>query len=215
MEISPECPLQTTTLIYDRKNNRVDGIHGPKRRKTMDQRFCTCSFCFLVKWQLGVGFFIELDKCAGESFHCFHAKVLDPSSISFPARLLTIEQVQNTLDVVNATSNNGAGRNYLRLSIGKFVSLVKIAYLSQKANGKYQSTDNGIEHMISNFKDSNEISFISFSDVPIQEYIEGKVDEIMEETTQMSMDDNTTVTVCTHKQDDNNITFTEINDENL
>ena len=74
------------------------------------------------------------------------------------------------------------------------------------------STDNGIEHMISNFKDSNEISFISFSDVPIQEYIEGKVDEIMEETTQMSMDDNTTVTVCTHKQDDNNITFTEIND---
>ena len=37
----------------------------------------------------------------------------------------------------------------------------------------------------------------------------------MEETTQMSMDDNTTVTVCTHKQDDNNITFTEINNENL
>ena len=48
-----------------------------------------------------------------------------------------------------------------------------------------------------------------------KEYIEGKVNEIMEETTQMSMDDNTTVTVCTHKQDDNNITFTEINDENL
>jgi hypothetical protein len=75
---------------------------------------------------LGVGFFIELEKCAGESFHCFHAKVLDPSSIPFPARLLTIEQVQNTLDVLNATSNNGVGRNYLRLSIGKFVSLVKI-----------------------------------------------------------------------------------------
>ncbi len=112
-----------------------------------------------MKWQLGVGFFIELEKCAGESLHCFHAKVLDPSSISFPARLLTIEQVQNTLDVVNATSNNGAGRNYLRLSIDKLVSLVKIAYLTQKANVKYQSKDNGIEHMISNFKDSNEISF--------------------------------------------------------
>ncbi len=87
--------------------------------------------------------------------------------------------------------------------------------MSQKANGKYQSTDNGIEHMIRNFKDSNKISIISFSDVPIQEYIEGKVNKIVEETTQMLMDDNTTVTVCTHKQDDNTITFTEINDENL
>jgi hypothetical protein len=123
MEITPERPLQTTPLINDRKNNRVGGIHGPKHRKTMDQRFCTCSFCFLVKWQLGVGFFIELEKCVGESFHCVHAKVLDPSSIPFPARLLTIEQVQNMFHVVNATSNNGAGRNYLRLSIDKFVSL--------------------------------------------------------------------------------------------
>lgn len=174
MEISPEPPLQITTLVNDRKNNRVDGIYGPKRRKTMDRRFCTCSFSFLVKWQLGVGFFIELEKCAVESFHCFHAKVLDPSSIPFPARLLTIEQVQTTLDVVNATSNNGAGRNYLRLSIGKFVSLVKIAYLSQKANGKYQSTDNGIEHMISNFKDSNEISFIFFSDVQYKNTLKEK-----------------------------------------
>ena len=51
--------------------------------------------------------------------------------------------------------------------------------------------------------------------MPIQEYIEGKDNEIMEETTQMTMDDNTTVTVCTHKQDDNIIIFTEINDENL
>ncbi len=75
MQISTDHPLQTTTLINDRKNNRVDGIHGLKHIKTMDQRNCTCSFCFLVMWQTGIVFFIELEKCAGELFHCFHQKV--------------------------------------------------------------------------------------------------------------------------------------------
>ena len=134
-------------------------------------------------------FFIELEKCAGEFFHCFHPKILDPSCIPFPARLLTIEQVQNFLHVVNTTANNRAGRNYLCLSIDKLVSLVKIAYLSHKANGKHQSTDNGIKHMISNFKDSNETSFISFSDVPIQEYLEGRVNDIIDKTDQISISD--------------------------
>jgi hypothetical protein len=83
-----------------------------------------------------VGFYIELGKAAGESFHFFHPKVLDPLSIPFQTRLLSIEKIKNTLLVVNSTSNNGGGYNFLWLSTGKFISLVKISYLSQKTNGK-------------------------------------------------------------------------------
>ena len=43
--------------------------------------------------------------------------------------------------------------------------------------------------MISNFKDSNETSFISFSDVPIQEYLEGRVNDIIDKTDQISTSD--------------------------
>jgi hypothetical protein len=140
MEVFDKNPLQDTTLINDRKNNREDGIHGPKRIKMIDQRDCTCSFKFMVKWQIRVGFFIELEKYAGESFHCFHPKILDTSTIPYPSRLLTSEQIENTLHVVNANASLGAGRNFLCLSIGKFISLVKFSYLSQKASGKKSVT---------------------------------------------------------------------------
>jgi hypothetical protein len=90
----------------------------------------------MVKWQIQVGFFIELEKYARESFHCFHPKVLDTSTIPFSSQLLTSEQIENTLHVVNANASLGAGCNFLCLSIVKFISLVKISYLSQKASGK-------------------------------------------------------------------------------
>ncbi len=85
MEVSDKNPLWDTTLINNRKNNQEDGIHGPKRIKTIDQRYCTCSFKFILKWQIQIDFFIELEKYAGESFHCFHPKVLDTSTIPFPS----------------------------------------------------------------------------------------------------------------------------------
>ncbi len=51
--------------------------------------------------------------------------------------------------------------------------------------------------------------------MPIQEYLEGRFNEIIEKTHQISMCDKTTVTISTHKQEENSITFTEINNENL
>jgi hypothetical protein len=136
---------------------------------TIDQRDCTCFFSILVKWHLQIGFYIELEKSANESFHCFHPKVLDPTFMPFPSRLLSIEQVENTLHVMNSTCDNGAGCNYLHLSIGKFSNLVKISSTLQiqKANQIHKSDNIDIEQMMNNFKESNDISFISFSDVSI------------------------------------------------
>ncbi len=74
MVASTDNPHRCTTLVNDRKNNRENGIHGPKRIKTMDQRECTCFFQFMVKWNIQVGFYIHLEKSAGESYHCFHPR---------------------------------------------------------------------------------------------------------------------------------------------
>jgi hypothetical protein len=214
-EVSDKNPLWDTTLIHDRKNNQEDGIHGPKRIKTIDQRDCTCSFKFMVKWQIQVGFFIELEKYARESFHCFHPKVLDTSTIPFPSQLLTSEQIENTLHVVNATASLGAGCNFLHLSIEKFISLVKISYLSQKASGKNQSHNNDIECMINNFRESNEISFISFSDVPVQGYLDGTNVDSSNDAIQSIIASKDTVTISTCKVSSSNIKFREISDINL
>ena len=41
---------QCTSLVKDRKNNRLKGRELPKRIKTVDQRGCACRFQFIVKW---------------------------------------------------------------------------------------------------------------------------------------------------------------------
>jgi hypothetical protein len=86
--------------------------------------------------------------------------------------LLTSDQIEETLDVINATSNNGAARNYLHGRFGKFVNIIKIAYLHRRENGLLDSTKDDIDHMMDNFELSNEISFVSLSDVPVKEYFE-------------------------------------------
>jgi len=203
-------PLSTTG-----KNNRENGIHGPKRIKTMDQRQCTCFFQFMVKCEVQLGFYIQLEKSAGQSYHLFHPKVLDSSSIPFPTQLLTMEQIENTLHVVNASDNKGTGRNYLRLSIGKYISLIKISYLSQKACGKNHSTTNDIEVMIINFKESNEIACISFSDVPVQDFLEDVTGDDLDDADNSNFGPKTTVTVSTCKLSPTNITLREITNVNL
>ncbi len=69
--------------------------------------------------------------------------------------------------------------------------------------------------MITNFKDSNEISFISFLDVPIQDYMDGTGDNNHDDRTHILMADKVTVTISTYKNFDREITFTEIGDKKL
>ncbi len=90
-----------------------------------------------------------------------------------------------------------------------------MSYLSQKANRKHQSTNSDIEHMTTNFKDSNEISFISFSDVPIQDYLDGTGENSHDDNTHILMADKVTVTISTYKHLNREITFTEIDDKKM
>ena len=113
MAITDSCQYRTTSLINDRKNNRQEGQSHPKRIKTVDQRGCTCRFQFMVKWDTGVCFYIDLRQRQGHPYHSSHLKLLSDTTIPLPTRLLTSDQVEETLDVINATSNNGPGIFYM------------------------------------------------------------------------------------------------------
>ncbi len=60
---------------------------------------CTCKFQFMIKWDLH-GFYINLQQKADNPYHTLHSKVLDPSSIPLPTRLLTSNKIKETLHFV-------------------------------------------------------------------------------------------------------------------
>jgi hypothetical protein len=87
-----------------------------------------------------LGFYGELKHKAGHAIHSSHPKLLDITYLPLSTRLLTPHQIEDALHVVNSTSNNGAGRNYLHGRFGKFVNLIKVAYLGRKANALFSRT---------------------------------------------------------------------------
>ena len=119
-----------------------------------------------------LGFYVELKHKAGHAIHSSHPKLLDITYLPLSTRLLTPHQIEDALHVVNSTSNNGAGRNYLHGRFGKFVNLIKVAYLGRKANGKLDSTKDEIDIMMGDFVNSDEISFISLSDVSATDFFD-------------------------------------------
>jgi hypothetical protein len=123
---------------------------------------------------------------------------------------LTFHQIEDALHVVNSTSNNRAARNYLHGQFGKFVNLIKVAYLGRKANGKLDSMKEDIDYMMENFVNSNEISFISLSNVSGKEFFDTNV-QLKSHTPQ---DD--TVTISTYKVSPGDVRYTKIkNNSNL
>jgi hypothetical protein len=105
----------------------------------------------MVKWDLH-GFYINLQQKASNPYHTSHPKVLDPSSILLPTRLLTSNEIEDTLHFVKSTSNNGSAQNYLHGKFGKFVNIIKIAYLHRRENCHLLSTKDDIDHMMENFE---------------------------------------------------------------
>ena len=205
MAVTVDKPYRQTLLLNDRKNNRSGGLSHPKRIKTVDCRGCTCKFQFMVKWDTSFGFFVELKKKAGFAIHSSHPKLLDTTYIPLSTRLLTSHQIEDALHVVNSTSNNGAARNYLHGRFGKFVNLIKVAYLCRKANGKLNSTKDDIDFMMENFVNSDEISFISLSDVSAKDFFDTNADP-----KSLTEDDNDTVTISTYKVSPGDVRYTEI-----
>ncbi len=92
--------------------------------------------------------------------------------MALPTRLLTSDEIDNIVHVVKATSNNGSGRNFIHGKFGKFISLMKVAYLCRRENGDLQSARDDIAQMMDNMAKSDEISFVSLSDVPIKDYFD-------------------------------------------
>jgi hypothetical protein len=125
-----------------------------------------------VKWDINVCFYIELKQQSGHAFHVSHTKFIDPNSVAVPTCLLTSDQIDNIIHVVNATSNNWCACNYINDKFGKFISLMKAAYLCRRENGDLNSPRDDINQMMDNIAMSDEISFVSLSDVPIKDYFD-------------------------------------------
>ncbi len=162
-EMTEDCQFRSTSLIIDRRNNRQHGQLLSKRIKVVDQRGCTCWFQFMVTWDINLCFYIDLWQGNGCSYHSSHPKLLDSTSIPLPTRLLTSDQMEEVLHVVNATSNNGFSCNYLHGKLEKFVNIIKIAYLCRRENGTINSAKEDIDGMMENLAESNEISCVSLS----------------------------------------------------
>ena len=150
MELSDHAQYQCTYLVNDWKNNRVKVKRLPKRIKTVDQRGCACWFQFVVKWDINVCFYIEIKQQSGHAFHVSHTKIIYPSLVVLPMRLLTSDEIDNIVHVVNATSNNGCGRIFIHGKFGKFISLMKAAYLCRRENGDLNSPRDDIDQMMDN-----------------------------------------------------------------
>jgi hypothetical protein len=91
--------------------------------------------------------------------------------VAFPTHLLTSDEIDNIVHVVKATSNNGSGRNFIHGKFGKFISLMKAAYLCRRENGEdLHSPRDDMDQMMDNMAKSDKISVVSLSDVPIKDY---------------------------------------------
>ena len=194
---------RTTSLINDRSNNRENGKVLNKRIKVTDKSGPSCKFQFTVKWIVNTYFFVELRLRSGCCIHTSHSRFLSPDSIPLPTRLLTSDEVENIVHVVNATSNHGSARNFIHSKTGNIISLMKSAYLCRKHNSEDQSAKDDILFMMENLVKSKDISFVSLSDVPCNEYFH---------KTPIS-GNQTNVTISTKKQFSGAVNVDEINED--
>ncbi len=143
-----------------------------KRIKVVDHRGTSSKFQFTVKGELDHYFYIELKQCSGHACHHSHPEHIDPNSVPIPTRLLTLEQIGNIVHFVHATSNNGTGCNHIVGKYGKFLNLMKTAYICQREHGDLKNATDDIDEMMDNLSKSDDISFVSLADVPVKEYFE-------------------------------------------
>ncbi len=217
MELTDEYQCRNTSSLNNRRNNRKQGQHFPKHIKMVDRRGgCTCKFQFMVKWDLH-GFYIDLQQKAGNHYpyHTSHPKVLDPSSIPLLTHLLTSDKIEDALNFVKSTSNNVSALNYLHGKFNKFVNIIKIAYLHRRENGHLLSTKDDIDYMMENFELSEEISFVSLSDIPVKEFFNSAESRspkstINQDNSHQTPTTSLTVTVPTVKDFSGKVQYTEI-----
>ncbi len=139
-----------------------------------------------MKWDINVCFHIELKQQSGNAFYVSHTKIIDPNLVALPTRLLTSDEIDNIFHVVNVTSNNGSTRNFIHGKFGKFISLMKAAYLCRREHVALNSPRDDIDQMMDNMAKSDKISFVFLSDVPIKDYFDVKSTDCYVNTMTMS-----------------------------
>ncbi len=106
MELTDIAQYPRTSLVNDRKNNRVKGRELPKHIKTVDQRGCACWFEFILKCNINVVFYIELRQQSGHAFHVFHSKIIDPSLVALPMHLLTSDEIDKLTTLLTLSTQH-------------------------------------------------------------------------------------------------------------
>ncbi len=158
------------TLLNDKKNTRgKDGRHSPKRIQITSKEH-VCKFIFAIKAD-EFGFYIHLQRNAGQPIHNDHPKPFDPSLIPLPTQLLGEQEKDNILNVVESTCDKAQGRNFTRGKFRKFINSLKVDYLFQKSKQTEDLSDD-IECMLDDLEKSEGISLTTLSDVRIHEYLE-------------------------------------------
>ena len=178
-----------------------------KRLKVADRK-TTCKFRFTVKcdeW----GYFLELQQNSGQGLHNGHPR--ERRALSLPTRLLSEEQKNETLHVVNSASNKPAGRNYLFSKLGKFISNAKISYLAQKQYSP-DTKKSDIEMMFDDFESSEEIAFTVLSDVPYSELDTEQLKNINYNNVTERVNNNQSITLCTTKSTDGKVINTPVSE---
>ncbi len=204
MEVTEENPYRSACLINnDKANRRENGKQKPRKIITANT-LNKCKFSLTIKWD-EYGFYVNLKNRSGNPIHEHHPKEFDPSVIPISTRLLTDEQKQDTVHVMNSSSSKAAGRNYFFSKFGILLDSLKAAYLKNKSQMK-QSVSDDIENLVSDFQESGKVAFTTISDVHRSEFKNlGDNDKLNKPT-------EATMTVSTTKTEDGTITTTSVQD---
>ena len=99
MKIDDDHKYRRTSLVNNRKNNRANGMSGPKRIKSYLHTGECCRFSFIVKWDI-FGFYVQLEFKSGTQTHCNHPQIDKTLELPYPTRFLTADQIKHTKAVV-------------------------------------------------------------------------------------------------------------------
>lgn len=209
MEPTAEKPMRESSLVHDRKNNRVGGKGGkdlPRRRNTSRSKDgVTCKFSMTIMWD-SHGFYVSLHKRAGRREHTGHPKPFEPDKLPFPSRLLTTPERKDMKHAVDVQQSKAAGRNFLLGKFNKYINSLKVNYQSQKMEGGDSSAKDDIATMLDNFETGSDIQFTCLSDMPTAEYLAKRKGEGASDIGASTSNSTSTTTVSTQKQPNGEIT---------
>jgi hypothetical protein len=173
MSIDDNHQFRKVSLVHNRKNNRKLGKGGPGApiQNSHHGNSSTCKFGFVIKCDQH-GYYVNLERRAGEATHSGHPCPINPKLLSHPTRLMSKEEKRDARHAMDAQSSKAAGRNFIFGKFGKYISNIKIAYLSSASEDANLQGKCDIASMLETFKASDEIRCMSLSDIPVEEYFE-------------------------------------------